>query len=61
MAQLVHMINPNDRSEEGVVIDTDDTPDAKLNEEYAPLAVEDKVQIKGDCGGMPTDRLLVTE
>ncbi len=67
MAQLVYMKDPNVKlgdwssGAEGVVIDTEDTPNEKLNEEYAPLRVERCVRLPDDCSEMPCDRLLVAE
>jgi hypothetical protein len=60
MAQLVYMKDPRS-DDEGVVIDTEDTSEEKLNEEYAPLKVNQRVRLPDDCSGMPTDRLLVAE
>jgi hypothetical protein len=60
MAQLVYMKAPHN-NEEGIVIDTEDTPDAKLNEEYDPLNVVRKIRLPDDCSEMPCDRLLVAE
>lgn len=60
MAQLVYMRVPSG-TDEGVVIDTEDTPDDKLNEEYEPYEVQGKVRLPEDCEEMPTDRLLVAE
>lgn len=60
MAQLVYLKDP-DSDDEGIVIDTEDATDAKLEEEYTPLKVERKVRLPEDCDEMPTDRLLVAE
>lgn len=67
MAQLVYMKLPDvslnnwSGDSEGVVIDTEDTPNEKLNEEYAPYRVERCVRLPDDCSEMPCDRLLTAE
>jgi hypothetical protein len=60
MAQLVYLKDPNG-SDEGVVIDSEDSLDSKLEEEYAPLKVVLKFRLPSDIDIMPCDRLLVAE
>ena len=40
---------------------SEDLPDEKLEEEYAPLKVEHKARIAGSVDVMPCDRMLVAE